>query len=112
LLQVVNNLLNNASKYSPEDSDIEVAVREDDRWLVVEVSDRGPGIPDENPEGLFEMFHRADNEITRRVPGTGIGLHVSKRIIDEHGGEIVLETREGGGAIARFRIPIGVNALS
>jgi PAS domain S-box-containing protein len=112
LLQVVNNLLNNASKYSPEGSDIEIAIREDDRWLVVEVSDRGPGIPEENPEGLFEMFHRADNEITRRVPGTGIGLHVSKRIIDEHGGEIVLETREGGGAVAKFRIPIGVNALS
>jgi PAS domain S-box-containing protein len=112
LLQVVNNLLNNASKYSPEESDIEIGVKEIDRWLVVEVSDRGPGIPEDNPEGLFEMFHRADNETTRRVAGTGIGLHVSKRIVDEHGGEISLNPREGGGAVAIFRIPVGVSALS
>ncbi|MDG0870726.1 GAF domain-containing protein [Candidatus Lucifugimonas marina] len=112
LMQVVNNLLSNASKYSPEDSDVEVEVSEDDRWLVVEVKDRGPGVPEDNPEGLFEMFHRADNEITRRVPGAGIGLHVSKRIIDEHGGEISLNLREGGGAVAKFRIPLGLTALS
>ena len=112
LIQVVNNLLNNASKYSPKGSDVEIDVGEIDRWLVVEVRDRGPGVPEDNPEGLFEMFHRADNELTRRVPGTGIGLHVSKRIIDEHGGEITLNPREGGGAVAMFRIPIGVNALN
>lgn len=112
LIQVVNNLLSNASKYSPEESDVVIEAREEDRWLVVEVSDRGPGVPKDNPEGLFEMFHRADNEITRRVPGTGIGLHVSKRIIDEHGGDISLIPREGGGAIASFRIPLGLTALS
>jgi len=112
LMQVVNNLLSNASKYSPEESDVEVGVNEVDRWLVVEVKDRGPGVPEHNPEGLFEMFHRADNEITRRVPGAGIGLHVSKRIIDEHGGEISLSPRDDGGAVASFRIPIGLTALN
>jgi PAS domain S-box-containing protein len=111
LIQVVNNLLSNASKYSPEESDVEVEVDVVDRWLVFEVSDRGHGVPADNPEGLFEMFHRADNEITRRVPGAGIGLHVSKRIIDEHGGEISLSPRGDGGAIARFRIPLGLTAL-
>ncbi|HIF72693.1 MAG TPA: hypothetical protein EYQ61_09090 [Dehalococcoidia bacterium] len=50
--------------------------------------------------------------ITRRVPGTGIGLHVSKRIIDEHDGEISLSPRDDGGAIARFRIPIGLTELT
>jgi signal transduction histidine kinase/putative methionine-R-sulfoxide reductase with GAF domain len=106
LMQVVNNLLNNASKFSPEGSDIELAVAEKNEWLTVEVRDRGPGVPEEKPEELFEMFHRADNELTRRVPGTGIGLHISKRIIDEHGGEITLDSRtDGPGAIAAFRIP-------
>jgi signal transduction histidine kinase len=78
---------------------------------MVEVRDRGPGVPDDDPEALFAMFGRADNEITRRVPGTGIGLHVSKRIIDEHGGQITIQSRDGGGALARFRIPLGVNAI-
>jgi len=54
-------LLNNASKYSPEESDVEVDVSVNGGWLVVEVKDRGPGVPEENPAGLFEMFHRADN---------------------------------------------------
>lgn len=106
LLQVVNNLLNNASKYSPAETDIELSVENLGDSLKLSVSDRGPGLPEENVEGLFEMFHRADNEETRRIPGTGIGLHVSKRIIDEHGGIIELKEREGGGATASFTIPI------
>ena len=112
LFQVITNLLSNASKYSPNDSAIEIEVSEDQRWLTVEVRDRGPGVPDDDPEALFAMFGRADNEITRRVPGTGIGLHVSKRIVDEHGGRITIKSRDGGGAVARFRIPLGVNAIS
>jgi signal transduction histidine kinase len=111
LFQVMTNLLSNASKYSPNDSKIEIEVKEDERWLIVEVRDRGPGVPDDDPEALFAMFGRADNEITRRVAGTGIGLHVSKRIIDEHGGQITIKSRDDGGAVARFRIPLGVNAI-
>ncbi|MCI0775889.1 MAG: GAF domain-containing protein, partial [Chloroflexi bacterium] len=110
LLQVVSILLNNASKYSPNGTEIEIEITADEEALTVEVRDRGPGIPDDRPEELFEMFHRADDELTRRVPGTGIGLHIAKRIIDEHGGEITIAPREGGGATARFWIPTGVNA--
>ena len=112
LFQVITNLLSNASKYSPNDSKIEIEVEEDQRCLMVEVRDRGAGVPDDDPEALFAMFGRADNEITRRVPGTGIGLHVSKRIIDEHGGQITIKSRDDGGAVAKFRIPLGVNAIS
>ncbi|HJP28570.1 MAG TPA: ATP-binding protein [Dehalococcoidia bacterium] len=75
-------------------------------------ADRVPGLPESNPEELFEMFHRADNEMTRRVPGTGIGLHVSKRIVEEHGGEISFVEREDGGAVASLRTPLGLNALN
>jgi|TARA_B100001964_G_scaffold245083_1_gene329818 signal transduction histidine kinase len=69
-------------------------------------------LPESNPEELFAMFHRADNEMTRRVPGTGIGLHVSKRIVEEHGGEISFVEREDGGAVASLRTPLGLNALN
>jgi K+-sensing histidine kinase KdpD len=99
-LQVVNNLLNNASKYSPNQTEIEIDVVEDEGELTVEVRDRGPGISVQNAEQLFDMFHRADDELTRSLPGTGIGLHVAKRIIEDHGGEITITSREGGGATA------------
>jgi light-regulated signal transduction histidine kinase (bacteriophytochrome) len=56
LFQVITNLLSNASKYSPSDSKIEIEVKEDKRWLTVEVRDRGPGVPDDDPEALFAMF--------------------------------------------------------
>jgi len=111
LFQVITNLLSNASQYSPNDSKIEIEVEEDQRCLMVEVRDRGAGVPDDDPEALFAMFGRADNEITRRVPGTGISLHVSKRIIDEHGGQITIKSRDDDGTVARFHIPLGVNAI-
>ncbi|MBT3995909.1 MAG: GAF domain-containing protein [Chloroflexi bacterium] len=113
LQQVVNNLLNNASKFSPEGTDIDLIVTEKNDWLTVAVHDNGPGIQGEDSIKLFEMFHRADNEETRRVPGTGIGLHISKRIVEEHGGEIDINTRENGlGAVASFRIPTVINIIS
>jgi len=107
LLQVVNNLLNNASKFSPKDTDINLTIIEKNDWLTVEVIDQGPGISDENPDRLFEMFYRANNELTRQVPGTGIGLHISKRIVDEHGGEIKLSNREDrSGTVVSFSFPV------
>jgi two-component system sensor histidine kinase KdpD len=104
--QVLSNLLNNASKYSPEGTPIEVSVLRNGSSLTVTVSDRGPGFPAQERHKLFEMFYRPNIEITRRVSGTGIGLHISKQIIDAHGGSIDLALRPGGGTIASFRIPI------
>ena len=75
------------------------------------MKDRGMGLDGVEAGDLFEMFHRVDNEQTRRIPGTGIGLHVAKRIVEAHGGEISLSTREGGGAVARVRIPVGVDSI-
>lgn len=112
LTQVVNNLLNNASKYSPRETLIEVEIGIEGVFLNVAIMDRGAGITDQNPDDLLQMFHRADGELTRRIPGTGIGLHISKRIIEEHGGTIALEPRNGGGTTARFQIPTGVAAIS
>jgi len=110
LLQVVNNLLNNASKFSPKGTDINLTVIESNEWLTVEVRDQGPGIFEEKPDQLFEMFYRTDNELTRRVPGTGIGLHISKRIVDEHGGEIKLSNRKDrSGTVVSFSIPMVAN---
>jgi len=108
ILQVINNLINNASKYSPEETDIEVSLRTLMRNAEITVTDRGPGIPEDSIEKLFEMFYRVENPGAASVPGTGIGLNVSKRIVEEHEGEISVSNREGGGTIATFTIPLPI----
>jgi signal transduction histidine kinase/putative methionine-R-sulfoxide reductase with GAF domain len=108
ILQVLNNLISNASKYSPEATDIEVSLRTIGKKAEITITDRGYGIPEDSIENLFEMFYRVENSSAGSVPGTGIGLNVSKRIIEEHDGEISVNNREGGGVIATFTIPFGI----
>ena len=82
------NLLSNASNYSPKGEKIHLTAR---RWkdrIYFSVTDHGMGISHKDKEGLFTLFFRADNEETRSVPGTGIGLYIVKTIVDLHGGKI------------------------
>ena len=97
--QVLVNLLINARQASPvgETVSLEAAVR--DRWLVLEVRDRGPGFDPEAVETVFEPFQ------TTRVHGTGLGLHLARRIVERHGGSISADNREGGGALVRIELP-------
>ncbi len=98
--QVLVNLLDNAIKYTPRDTPIELSARTEDRNLVVEVADRGPGIPPGEEERIFEKFvHGARG-------GIGLGLAICRVIIDAHGGRIEAENRAGGGAVFRFILPI------
>jgi signal transduction histidine kinase/putative methionine-R-sulfoxide reductase with GAF domain len=108
ILQVINNLIANASKYSPENTTIEVGLRRIGRSAEFTVADQGPGLPEDSIEKLFEMFYRVENSQAASIPGTGIGLNVSKRIIEEHAGEISVNNRDGGGTIATFSIPLGI----
>ncbi|MBT4074445.1 MAG: GAF domain-containing sensor histidine kinase [Chloroflexi bacterium] len=103
--QVMTNLLNNASKYSPNGSEITIAAR---RWrnrLYLSVTDHGIGIATEDHKSLFGLFFRADNEETRSVPGTGIGLYIVKTIIDLHDGKIEAKATPEGGTTIEFYIP-------
>lgn len=105
LAQVLTNLISNASKYSPAGSLIEIASR---RWkdrLYFSVTDHGSGISIKDQESLFTLFFRADNEVTRSVPGTGIGLYVARTIVDLHGGEITVTSPPGEGATVSFYVP-------
>jgi signal transduction histidine kinase len=106
LIQVISNLVGNASKYSPEGSVVRLTARVDAGELYVEVQDEGIGISEEDQKQLFTMFFRANNEATRRVPGTGIGLVVAKEIIEHHGGRISLQSKPGEGTTVSFAIPL------
>ena len=105
LTQVIGNLLSNASKYSEQDSEIVRRASVRSNRMEVSVEDHGIGISEEDQQQLFTMFFRADNEATRSVSGTGIGLMTAKAIIEQHGGRISVESQLGVGTKISFFIP-------
>jgi|GEM_PF-2746490 len=102
---ILLNLLNNAIKYSPVESTIDVLVEKQENQVIFQVSDRGIGIPIEDQKNLFESFHRGKN--VGNIPGTGLGLNIIKKCVDLHGGEITYISEEGKGTTFRVTIPIG-----
>lgn len=105
--QVLVNLIENAIKYTPADSGIDIDARREDNRVVVEVRDRGPGIHPGDEYRVFEKFYRAgDNTIA----GAGLGLAICKGIVDAHGGHIEVENRSGGGATFRISLPASDDA--
>jgi signal transduction histidine kinase len=118
VLQVMNNLLSNAAKFSPAHSTVQVAVvgrsgANGARLARVQVSDRGPGIPDEFRGRIFQKFSQADSSDKRAKSGTGLGLAICKAIVEQMGGAIDYETQVGVGSTFYFELPqSGVNALA
>jgi signal transduction histidine kinase len=105
LLQIVtNNLLDNALKYSPKDSLIEAEVLQNDLVAEIRIKDNGPGIADEEKKKVFEKFYRLGNEATKRAKGTGLGLYLSKKIIQNHGGNIFVQNNVDRGSIFTVQI--------
>jgi two-component system sensor histidine kinase KdpD len=101
--QALSNLLENALKYGADP--IEISVRAQAAFVVLEVGDRGPGIPPEEEQRVFEKFHRAGRET--QPGGVGLGLAICRAIATAHGGRIVALNREGGGAAFRLFLPLG-----
>ena len=104
--QVLTNLIENAVRYTPAESPIELGVRVDGDQMVISVADRGPGIPPADRERVFDKFYRVLGTQTTRTTGSGLGLAVSKGLVEAHGGRIWVEDRDGGGAIFRFTLPL------
>jgi two-component system, OmpR family, sensor histidine kinase KdpD len=100
--QVLINLLENATKYSPSGSPIELAARSRGDFVEVDVSDRGPGIPEKDRERVFDKFYRLKE---REGGGVGLGLTVCRGIVEAHGGSIRALPRDGGGATFRVALP-------
>jgi two-component system, OmpR family, sensor histidine kinase KdpD len=104
--QVLTNLIENAVRYTPSASPIEISVNVEGDQMVICVADRGPGIPPTDLERVFDKFYRVLGT-AERVTGSGLGLAVCKGLVEAHGGRIWAENREGGGAIFRFTLPLG-----
>jgi len=103
---VLQNLLENAVKYTPEFGKIEVSLELGDEFLKVKIKDNGVGIPEKDQEKLFSKFFRADNVMRMQTEGSGLGLFIVKNVIRKHGGEITFDSKEGMGTEFVFTIPI------
>jgi signal transduction histidine kinase len=104
LCQAVLNLLSNAEKYSDQTRSIDLEVYESKQQAIIDVMDRGVGIPAGYRREIFKEFFRVDDELTSRVRGTGLGLTIARRLIRDQGGDIEYEPRPGGGSVFRIRI--------
>ncbi|PWW31049.1 PAS/PAC sensor signal transduction histidine kinase [Cytobacillus oceanisediminis] len=105
LTQVLDNIISNALKYSPEGGKVTFNIEEKDEFIIVSVSDQGVGIPKENIDKIFERFYRVDKARTRKLGGTGLGLAIAKEMVEAHGGEIWATSTEGKGTTISFSLP-------
>jgi PAS domain S-box-containing protein len=104
--QLIDNLITNALKFTPEKGHVDVRAHPLDGSAVIEVRDSGIGIPAEEQERLFERFFRSSNATERQIQGTGLGLAISKAIVDAHGGHISVDSELNAGTTFRVSLPI------
>ncbi|MBL6931726.1 MAG: CHASE domain-containing protein [Rhodospirillales bacterium] len=105
LMQVFANLLSNAAKFSPENEIVKIELTQHGQWQRISVRDNGPGIPEDFRDKIFERFSQADSSDTRQKGGTGLGLNISKSIVEAHGGMISFETEIGKGTTFILYLP-------
>jgi signal transduction histidine kinase len=103
---VLDNLLSNALKFTPEGGRVSVALRADGDRAMVEVEDNGVGIPRAEQNRLFERFFRSSRATENAIPGTGLGLAITKAIAERHGGRISIESEEDVGTSVRLELPL------
>ncbi len=105
LESVINNLVSNAIKYSPDGGQVCVTIQRDERSVEVEVKDPGMGIEPEHLSRIFEPFYRVKNKKTNRIEGSGLGLALVKDIIEKHGGKVFVSSVPGEGSRVGFVLP-------
>jgi len=110
MLQVFDNLLSNALKYTGPGGTVSVSARADGPWVTVTVTDTGIGIPAEDLPRVFERFYRVDKARSRELGGTGLGLSIAREIVRAHGGEIVIDSEVGRGTTVTVRLPLDEEA--
>lgn len=105
LLQLLDNLVGNAVKFTPEGGRVTLRVERTLAGAAVEVHDTGVGIPAGEEDRIFDRFYRAQSSVSEHVPGTGLGLFIARAIAERHGGTLVARRREGGGSVFRLELP-------
>jgi len=103
--QVLNNLLSNAIKFSPAESKVQVVVNLVDSYIITEIVDQGPGIPEYEIDSLFKPFHRTSVKASNGESSTGLGLSIVKKIVEGHNGVVNVKSTVGEGSVFSFSLP-------
>ncbi len=106
--QMLDNLVSNAVKFTPEGGTVDVYLARRGENALIEVRDSGIGIPGEEQHRLFQRFFRSSTATERAIPGVGLGLTISRAIVEAHGGTIGFESEEGRGTTFKVELPLGV----
>jgi CheY-like chemotaxis protein len=105
--QILNNLISNAAKFSPPESRIWLRLTHDEQMVQIAIADQGPGISAADQQKLFNPFVRTKNRTTAGEASIGLGLAISRRLVEGHGGKIWIESEVGAGAAFTFTLPLG-----
>ncbi len=105
LRQVISNLIGNAIKYTPEDGEIRLQIRQEDGTVLLSVADNGIGIPPADLPYIFDKFYRVESDETADIQGTGLGLSICKSVVEQHGGQIWAESEHGCGSVFYVALP-------
>ena len=106
--QLLDNFVSNAIKFTPDGGRVEIRLTEEHGSAVIEIADTGMGIPADEQERLFERFFRSSNATAQEIQGTGLGLTISKAIVDAHGGRISFTSVENQGTTFRIELPLAL----
>jgi len=107
--QVLLNLLGNSSKFTPDGGKLKVEAVRENNWCRVSMIDNGVGVKKEDQERIFEPFCQLNSSLTREEGGTGLGLTITKQIVEEHGGRIWVESEYGKGSRFNFTLPLVIS---
>lgn len=110
--KVLNNLIDNALKYSPAGSTITIQTLEKDDFIEIQVQDEGIGLSEEDQENLFTRFYRAKNDTTTRITGTGLGLYLTKYFVEAHFGDVEVQSEIGSGSTFIIRLPLQIPQMT
>ena len=102
----INNIIENAIKYTPTDQPIKLTLNTRHKYAVLSISDNGQGIPDSEKKKVFDKFYRTGNEESRKTKGTGLGLYLSRKIVAQHKGKIVVKDNTPSGAVFEIQLPL------
>ncbi len=108
ITEVVTNLIDNAIKYTSE-GDIDISINGDKTTVTIAIQDSGIGISAQDQKHLFEKFYRVNNSLTHEQPGTGLGLYITRNLVELYGGKIWVESVPGRGSTFTFRLPLNLN---
>jgi two-component system sensor histidine kinase KdpD len=108
--QVLDNLINNAIKYSPRNTTVTVTVKKDEKEVLLSVADRGAGIPPGELTNIFDRMYRIEQRLYSGVDGLGLGLYICRRLVEAHDGHIWVDSTLGKGSTVCFSLPLDKKA--